>query len=456
MPRFHVKITGRDYQAMADLVLKYNVHVARHTVEKLARGYRVNAQADGRQLRALEAAGYKIKRLEDVDKEGKKRQREVKQAAKRTLGPILPPVILARYYTVVEVEDALKALAKPPNDSFTSLIKLPNVTWEQRTCHALKIGKGTGADRAGIYFLGGVHAREWGSPDILINFIRQLIHAYATSAPVTIGTNTFTASQIKNIVDSKDVYVFPQCNPDGRNYSMNTDANWRKNRRPAPPGHNQPACVGVDINRNYDFLWNYAAFYDASAPVQNSTNPCDYQVYIGPSAGSEPETKNAVWMFDNYPNIRYFIDIHSYSEDILYSWGDDDDQTTNPSMNFQNAAYNGKRGIAGDTKYKEYISGTDKTTAVKLANKMKTAIQNTRGRVYKVEQSMDLYPTAGTSDDYAFSRHFVNQHKAKVYSYTIEWGSPSNPTPFHPPYTEMQKIIQEITAALFAFCIAAS
>jgi murein tripeptide amidase MpaA len=456
MPRYHVKITGRDYQAMADLVLKYKVHVARHTVEKLATGYRVDAQADGRQLRALEAAGYKIKRLEDVDKEGKKRQREMKQAAKRALGPVLPPVILARYYTVVEVENVLAALANPPNDSFTSLIKLPNVTWEQRTCHALKIGKGTGSDRPGIYFLGGVHAREWGSPDILINFLRQLIHAYATNAPVSIGTNTFTASQIKKIVENKDIYIFPQCNPDGRNYSMNTDANWRKNRRPAPAGHNQPSCVGVDINRNYDFLWNYTTYYDASAPVQNSTNPCDYQVYIGPSAVSEPETKNAVWMFDKYPNIRYFIDIHSYSEDILYSWGDDDDQTTNSSMNFQNAAYNGKRGIAGDVKYKEYISATDKTTAVNLANKMKTAIQNSRGRVYKVEQSMDLYPTAGTSDDYAFGRHFVNPHKAKVYSYTIEWGSPSNPTPFHPPYTEMQKIIQEITAALFAFCIAAT
>ena len=237
---------------------------------------------------------------------------------------------------------------------------------------------------------------------------------------------------------------------------MTTDAMWRKNRRPAPAGHNQPSCVGVDINRNYDFLWNYPTYYDPTAPVQNSTNPCDYQIYIGPSAVSEPETKNAVWMFDKYPNIRYFIDVHSYSEDILYSWGDDDDQTNNPSMNFQNAAYNGKRGIAGDVKYKEYIPTTDKTTAVNLANKMKSAIQAVRGRVYKVEQSMDLYPTAGTSDDYAFGRHFVDNKKAKVYSYTIEWGSPSNPTPFHPPYPEMQKIIQEITAALFAFCIAAT
>ena len=36
MPRYHVKISGADYDAMADLVRKYKVNVARHTVEKLA------------------------------------------------------------------------------------------------------------------------------------------------------------------------------------------------------------------------------------------------------------------------------------------------------------------------------------------------------------------------------------------------------------------------------------
>ena len=469
MPRYHVKITGRDYPAMADLVLKYKVHVARHTVERLAKGYRVNAQVDGRQLRALEAAGYKIKRLEDIDKEGKKRQREVRAAKKvakkglsaSPIGPVspvtpIPPLFFPTYLSADEVEQALTSLSQSPNNTFTSIIKLPNATWENRTCHALKVGKGVGSHRPGIYFLGGVHAREWGSPDILINFLRMLIHAYDANTQVVIGNNTFTAAQIKKVVETKDVYVFPQCNPDGRHYSMNSDVNWRKNRRPAPPGHNQPGCVGVDVNRNYDFLWNYPLYYDPAAPVANSTDPCDYQVYIGPSAISEPETKNAVWMFDHYANIRYFIDVHSYSEDILYSWGDDDDQTTSSSMNFQNAAYNGKRGIAGDAKYKEYIASADKTTAVGLANKMKTAIKNTRGRVYKVQQSMDLYPTAGTSDDYAFSRCFVDQNKAKVFSYTIEWGSPNNPTPFHPAFPEMGRIIKEITAGLFAFCIAAN
>jgi carboxypeptidase T len=457
MPRYHVRITAKDYDAMADLVRKYKVNVARHTVEKLDGGYRIDAHADGRQLRRLEGAGYKIERLEDVDKEGKKRQKEIRKVSKKAFAAEqLAVATSASYLTVDLVEKALATVAASPNSPFTGLIKLPNKTWEKRVCHALKIGKGSNSNRPAIYFLGGVHAREWGSPDILIDFAQRLTDAYRTNSNIAIGGNNFTKQQIKKVVDTKHIYIFPQCNPDGRNFSMTTDPLWRKNRRPAPTGHPQAGCVGVDINRNYDFLWNFPIYFNASSPIANSTNPCDYQTYIGPGAVSEPETKNAVWLFDQFPNIRYFIDIHSYSEDILYSWGDDENQATNPSMNFQNPAFNGKRGIAGDTVYKEYLPAADKNTAIDLAKKMQAAIKNIRGRVYKVEQAMSLYPTAGSSDDYAFSRHLTDSSRRKIYSYTIEWGSASNPTPFHPTYTEMQKIIQEITSALLAVCIAAS
>jgi carboxypeptidase T len=236
---------------------------------------------------------------------------------------------------------------------------------------------------------------------------------------------------------------------------MTTEAMWRKNRRPAPAGSHNSACVGVDINRNYDFLWNFPTYFDQAAPIANSTNPCDHDVYIGPNAVSEPETRNVVWMWDTYPNIGYFIDVHSFGEDILYIWGDDLDQTKKPNMNFQNPAFDGKRGIANDAVYKEFIKARDKAAHVKLARHMRDAIKAVRGRLYTVEQSIGLYPTAGTSDDYAFSRHLVDAAKPKVYSYTIEWGSGNNSTPFHPPYPEMQKIIQEITAALLEFCVRA-
>src|ERR1700683_4552018 len=81
---------------------------------------------------------------------------------------------LFMYLNIDEVESALVVATSAPYDGFTQLITLPNKTWEGRTCHAIKIANGNNPNRPGVFFLGGLHAREWGSPDILINFIEQL------------------------------------------------------------------------------------------------------------------------------------------------------------------------------------------------------------------------------------------------------------------------------------------
>ena len=161
-------------------------------------------------------------------------------------------------------------------------------------------------------------------------------------------------------------------------------------------------------------------------------------------------------LFDSQPNVRYFVDLHSFSEKILYAWGDDDDQSTDPAMNFRNPAFNAQRGLAGDSLYKEYLPAADRAEILALAGAMHDAIAAVRGRDYGVEQSLDLYPTAGTSDDYAYSRHFVDPAKAKVYAFTIEWGRDSNPTPFQPAFPEMKEIIAEVTAGLLEFCLHAN
>src|SRR5207249_6289352 len=97
--------------------------------------------------------------------------------------------------------------------------------------HAVKLGSG-GAGRPGLLLLGGVHAREWGSPDILVFFVQQLQQSFAGGTGITLGGKSFSAAQIQSIIRGLDLYVFPQVNPDGRNYSLTTDGLWRKNRRP--------------------------------------------------------------------------------------------------------------------------------------------------------------------------------------------------------------------------------
>ena len=64
-----------------------------------------------------------------------------------------------------------------------------------------------------------------------------------------------------------------------------------------------------------------------------------------------------------------------------------------------------------------------------------------------------LYPTAGASDDYAYSRHLVDRRKGKIIAYTMEWGRSRASTPFHPPYDEMRKVMREVTAGLLELCV---
>src|SRR5262249_13478368 len=156
-----------------------------------------------------------------------------------------------------------------------------------------------------------------------------------------------------------------------------------------------------------------------------SNDPCDLgQRYHGPSAFSEPETQNVRWLLDNHPRTHWLIDLHSSSEQIYLNWGDDDNQSTNPAMNFKNPAFNSVRGNSGDTAYAEYIPADDAAVAKKLAERFRDALQAVRGRTYKILQSLG---NSGTAKDYVNSRHFVDPSKGKIYGYTVEWGQEFQP-----------------------------
>ena len=356
------------------------------------------------------------------------------------------------YLNVDEVESALDVATSAPFDPIAKKFTLPNLSHDSFQTHLVKLGNGDGPGRTGIYFLGGVHAREWGSADILVNFIELMENAYTNGTGITIGGASYTATEIKSIIDGLDIFIFPQCNPDGRKWSMDVDGDWRKNRRTDPPNSNSGNCVGVDINRNFDFIWNIDTQWAPTSTVNTSTDPCQKYTYNGAAPASEPETQNAVWVHDNFPNIRFFIDLHSYGQQILYSWGDDDNGNADPDMNFMNSAFDDVRGILGDSAYLEYIPAGEEAAIKDLANAFAAGIKAVKGTTYLPVQSVGLYPTSGASDDYSYSRHYVNPARANVTAFTLEWG-PSGE--FHPePYdTKMVPIIDDITSGLIAYCL---
>jgi hypothetical protein len=104
-------------------------------------------------------------------------------------------------------------------------------------------------------------------------------------------------------------------------------AMWRKNRNPASSGGNA-ARIGVDVNRNYDFLWDFVTKFSPNANMNTlaSTDPGN-DLFHGTGPFSEPESRNVQWLVGQFPNSRYFVDVHSYTGDVLHAWGDDENQS---------------------------------------------------------------------------------------------------------------------------------
>ncbi|MFA5354431.1 MAG: M14 family zinc carboxypeptidase, partial [Thermodesulfovibrionales bacterium] len=335
-------------------------------------------------------------------------------------------------------ESAIQALSAS-YPTLRELITRPNLTHEGRTSHAIRLGLGPLDNRPSMLFIGGQHAREWGSCEICINFAADLLESYDLGTGLAYGGKTYTAAEVQQVMEQNQVFIFPGVNPDGRNHSQTSYAMWRKNRNPVN---------AVDINRNYDFLWDFnTAFAPSAFPVVSDSPSSD--VYHGTAPASEPETRNVVWLLDTYPQIRWMIDIHSYSQLLYTVWGDDENQITVPSQNFLNAAHNGARGLSGDG-YGEYIPPGDRAAVNCLVDRMQTALQAVRGISYSTGQSYDLYPTSGTASDYPYSRHFADPSKTKTMGFLIEWG-----TEFQPTWAEMENIILDVSSALVAFSLAA-
>ncbi len=454
MSIYHVTVTGRDRRHLAALGPKMRIVVNDFREDK--RGAVVDAYVRGDKIDYLKRQGYGVTRLEKVDGHDRSRQKEGHKAAARRLkkGRSGDVVWGGGYLTTDEVEQAM-VLAEQNHSGYFERIPLPHLTWEKRRVHAFRIGAGTGGDRSrpAVCFLGGVHGREWGSPDILIYFAVRLLRAYRDGHGFKLGRREVTAAQVRRLVETMDIIVLPQVNPDGRKFSMERSAMWRKNRRPAPRGHGTRS-VGVDINRNFPFLWRFKRYF-AAGTVDSSHRPGDYESYIGPREASEPETRNVIWLLDRFPNIRYMVDLHSYGETILHSWGSDENQSKDPAMNFRNHAYDGKRGRLFDDVYREYFPPQDQKAALDVARRMSAAIRLVRGRKYQVKPSVGLYPTAGATDDYSYSRHFVDPKKGRIIPLTVEWGRSHASTPFHPPYPEMRKVMREVSAGLLAVCLGA-
>ncbi|ROT41344.1 Zn-dependent exopeptidase [Sodiomyces alkalinus F11] len=140
---------------------------------------------------------------------------------------------------------------------------------------------GKGANPA-VLWHGTVQAREWITPKTTEYLTFQLISGYLD------GT-----TEVVDIVDSYDLYVFPVVNSDGKGFSYHSqrDRLWRKSRQP----RDGASCIGTDINRNWPYKWQVSG--------GASSDPCD-ETYRGEESGDTPDLQGIVSLVDELARRR--------------------------------------------------------------------------------------------------------------------------------------------------------
>ncbi len=300
------------------------------------------------------------------------------------------------YRTVDEIYAQLDQWAEA-YPGFTQLLIIGQ-SYENRPLRVMRVtNEATGTSGKPVFFLmANIHGRELITPETALVFMRYLLENYGVDPDVTW------------LLDEHLIYVLTSANPDGhiKNEAGQPWAYWRKNTHPY--GTCSADSYGVDLNRNSSFHWGGPGA---------STNPCD-ETYRGPSAASESETiRLQSFVATLFPDQRgpadtdpapddttgVFITLHSYSNLVLWPWGD----TYTPAPNAAQLQMLGRRMAS--------FNG------------------------YTPQQSSGLYPTSGATDDWAYG-------ELGVAAYTFEIGSDSDG--FYPACSRYDALIQPNVAAL--------
>ncbi len=279
-------------------------------------------------------------------------------------------------YGEVTAETASVAAAYPSLVTRQSIGK----TYQNRDIWALKISDNVGLDEnePEVLFTANQHAREHLTVEMALYLLNELTSKYATDA------------RIKNVVDTREIWIVPTVNPDGAEFDVSTGSYvlWRKNRQPNAGS----TAIGTDLNRNWGYQWGCCG---------GSSGTFSSETYRGAAPFSAPETARvrdfvASRVVGGVQQIKTGIDFHTYSELVLWPYGyTTADTTANMSLDVRNTFATLGQNMAG-----------------------------TNG--YTPEQASDLYIADGAIDDWLYGAH-------GIFGYTFEMYPVSSNPGFYPP-----------------------
>ncbi|KAI1371486.1 hypothetical protein F4677DRAFT_435340 [Hypoxylon crocopeplum] len=179
-------------------------------------------------------------------------------------------------------------------------------SYEGRDIPALRIGippgpataRGSGGRKDTILVTGGIHAREWISTST-VNYVAWSFIRSVDEDPL-----------IAKILENFDIVFVPVLNPDGYAYSWDVDRLWRKSRQRTKMSY----CPGFDLDHAFGYRWD---------ATQHQSEPCS-ESYGGDQPFQAVEAAElADWArneTDNGVKFVGFLDLHSYSQQVLYPY----------------------------------------------------------------------------------------------------------------------------------------
>ncbi|KAI9599066.1 hypothetical protein BDF19DRAFT_419370 [Syncephalis fuscata] len=203
-------------------------------------------------------------------------------------------------------------------------------------------------------------------------------HSDIVTTPVVIGNTIENRPLLKFTITGPgdasgrklEFVIVPVCNPDGYVFTWSSNRLWRKNREGIQNGR----TYGVDINRNWPDHWGARG---------SSTNP-SAEDYRGPSAGSTREVQALTTAYIKTPNIVSAVDLHSYSQLVLRSYG----WTT--------------------------AIPQDESRLAKVGQQFADDIRAQSGKEYTSQRSVELYVTSGEVTDWWYGEALNQKKKAGV------------------------------------------
>jgi len=205
------------------------------------------------------------------------------------------PRVSSAWHTPGEVRSQLRRVAADHPD----LVRLSVIgrSYQGQPIMMVKVSDHPEVDESEpeVFVNARIHAREHITTEQALTLLGWLTNGYASS------------SRIRRIVDTTEVYIVPDANPDGALFDLKGPRykGWRKNRQPSR------GATGTDLNRNFGYHWGCCG---GSDPWPSSN------LFRGAKRFSAPETR----VMRDLVRRRHFVaalSLHSYGGQVLYPYG---------------------------------------------------------------------------------------------------------------------------------------